>query len=162
MLKGKRRLRELVEHRAEQERQRAEQAEDLTRRTTFEELLESCHYLFQYMLVQKDKSLRFQKRFYQRQDLIPFDRMIEAAGIHGWERPELRFVKFTSHKPSAHDSDCNKKVVQGTKFSFYFSFSSPRLSAPSYFEAAFDDSAADEPILDKAVPLTESSSLSST
>ena len=62
-----RRLRELAEHRAEQqghraeqERHRAEQAEDKTRRTNFEELLETCHRVSQSMSVQTDKSLSTQ------------------------------------------------------------------------------------------------------
>ena len=53
--------------RAEQEKQRAEtadgraeQAEKQTRRTTFEELLKSCHRLAQSMSVQTDKSLSTQ------------------------------------------------------------------------------------------------------
>ena len=49
-----------VEQRAEQERQRAEQAEERTRQTTLEELLASCHDLFQSMSVQTDKSLSTQ------------------------------------------------------------------------------------------------------
>ena len=48
-----RKLRESAEH-------RAEQAEDQARRTTFEELLESCHQLSQLMSVQTDKSLSTQ------------------------------------------------------------------------------------------------------
>ena len=51
--KEERRLRELAER-------RAEQAEDRTRRTTFEELLESCHRVSQSMSVQTDKSLSTQ------------------------------------------------------------------------------------------------------
>ena len=77
-LQEERRLRELAAQRAEQrlqqERQRAEQAEgraeqaegraeraeNQTRRTTFEELLESCHRVSQSMSVQTDKSLSIQ------------------------------------------------------------------------------------------------------
>ena len=66
-----RRLRELAEARAEQEihheRQRADQAEgrvkqaeEKTRRTTFEELLESCHRLLGSISVETDKSMSTQ------------------------------------------------------------------------------------------------------
>ena len=58
--RDERRLRELAEGRAEQAESRAEQAENQTRRTTFEELLESCHRLSQSMSVQPDKSLSTQ------------------------------------------------------------------------------------------------------
>ena len=69
-----RRLRELVEARAEQEKEqlyherqradqaegRAKQAEEKTRRTTLEELLESCHNLLGSMSVQTDRSMSTQ------------------------------------------------------------------------------------------------------
>ena len=55
-----RRRRELAEGRAEEAEARAEQAEERTRRTTFEELLESCHSLSESILVQTDRSLSTQ------------------------------------------------------------------------------------------------------
>ena len=62
-----RRRRELAEGRAqqaegvaEQAKARAEQAEERTRRTTFEELLESCHSLLGSVSVETDKSMSTQ------------------------------------------------------------------------------------------------------
>ena len=49
-----------AEDRAERERQRAEEKEKQTRRTTFKELLESCHLLSESTSVQTDKSLSTQ------------------------------------------------------------------------------------------------------
>ena len=51
---------EQADSRAEQADSRAKQAEKQTRRTTFEELLESCHCLSQSISVQTDKSLSTQ------------------------------------------------------------------------------------------------------
>lgn len=55
-LQAERKLREQAEGRAEQARQRAEQEKKQTRRTTFEELLESCHRLSESVSVQTDRA----------------------------------------------------------------------------------------------------------
>ena len=60
LAEDERRLRKLAEAQADQAEGRAKQAEEKTRRTTFEELLESCHKLLGSVSVQTDKSMSTQ------------------------------------------------------------------------------------------------------